>query len=376
MKTLRCLYCGEEFDSGALQCHSCGESAPWSKEIEALRDAIKSREISRPRALLTLTEEVVASLRGGPPVSLAAIKGAVFAWLFPRALIVVGSLAAALILGAQTFVMWKQSQLLEQQNTVLTDQNEMIAAQTTLLHEQTSAASSQNRMLTVEFGDQLRDRIDRFAKTAREAESKRRELSLIESRMTCTQECRSVDLGALVVTNDWRASLSANSASAPSGVNIARQHLQNTLRYSSMVGIALLGTIERSSGDLLIQMLSSSKVAYDSPWAKATLICPVDSDVDRLMLMRLNLLDKIRNSGLTSLPGVLNRLLHELVESETSVRSDRQASPSRAEHLQYGHVYDAFKQHFEGLSDALGHLSARCTSLAESHLDELRAIGR
>lgn len=112
---LLCPYCKEACPHGASACSSCGASFPWVREIAELRDQIKERETSRLRATTTLVDELFRASRGERAVSLAALKGFVGAWLFPRALIVIGSLAGVILLGMQTYILWSQSKMLTSQ---------------------------------------------------------------------------------------------------------------------------------------------------------------------------------------------------------------------------------------------------------------------
>jgi hypothetical protein len=112
---LLCPYCKEKCPSGASACSGCGATFPWVREIAEIRDQLKERETSRLRATTTLVDELFRSSRGEGAVSLSALKGFVGAWLFPRALIVIGSLAGVIILGMQTYILWSQSKMLASQ---------------------------------------------------------------------------------------------------------------------------------------------------------------------------------------------------------------------------------------------------------------------
>lgn len=110
----RCPYCTAPFEGGGA-CAFCGSRFPWADEIAELRNQLKEREVGRLRATTTLVEEVFQSWRTGRPVSLSALKGFVGAWLFPRALIVVGSVVGGLVLLAQTIILYNQTKLLDVQ---------------------------------------------------------------------------------------------------------------------------------------------------------------------------------------------------------------------------------------------------------------------
>lgn len=115
-----CPYC-----KGALrpidtkQCPSCQATFPWDRGIADLKRELqlelKERETGRIRATLTLVDEVFSHAKGGPPVTLAAIKGFVNAWLLPRVVVVVGSMLAALVLIVQTWILFQQTRLIDVQ---------------------------------------------------------------------------------------------------------------------------------------------------------------------------------------------------------------------------------------------------------------------
>lgn len=112
----RCPYCQAAYVTGALFCATCGTSYPWARELAELRGQIKERETNRLRATATLTDEIYRAARGEGVVSPEAVKGFLFSWLVPRALVVVGcSLIGAVVLGLQTYIMWSQTKLLQNQ---------------------------------------------------------------------------------------------------------------------------------------------------------------------------------------------------------------------------------------------------------------------
>lgn len=120
-----CPFCQEAVPAEARACPSCSKPFPWVAVAEKLREEMKERETNRGRATMTLLDEVVGAARGQRPVSLAAVKGFAFAWLFPRALIVLGSIATALLIAAQTVILYQQTQLLKTQaQSSLVDQAE------------------------------------------------------------------------------------------------------------------------------------------------------------------------------------------------------------------------------------------------------------
>jgi hypothetical protein len=111
-----CPYCRHQLGTGEIQaCAQCGQLFPWSRDFHSLQDQLKERETSRLRATYTLVEELLAAGRSGKPLSLSAVKGFVTAWLFPRTVIVLGSLLAGAVLSAQTYILYRQTNLLRVQ---------------------------------------------------------------------------------------------------------------------------------------------------------------------------------------------------------------------------------------------------------------------
>ena len=111
--TSLCPFCHVRVSDGTEICSNCGERFPWITHIDQIQGLIKERESNRVRAALTLAEELYGAARGGKPVSVAAIKGFVTALLVPRMVIVAGSVIAGLVLIAQTFILYKQTQFLD-----------------------------------------------------------------------------------------------------------------------------------------------------------------------------------------------------------------------------------------------------------------------
>jgi hypothetical protein len=116
VSSISCPYCEKDLaDGGSEKCEHCGKVFPWAQQFARVQDELKSREPNRLRATLTLVEEIVGQARGVRPLSLAAIKGFVAAWMFPRTVIVLGSLLGALVLFAQTALIYRQNSLMEVQ---------------------------------------------------------------------------------------------------------------------------------------------------------------------------------------------------------------------------------------------------------------------
>lgn len=134
-----CPYCGTAILTATKRCPQCNAGLLWQEADERLRDELKEREVNRGRATFTLIDEVVRAAKGGQPVSVAALKGFAFAWLFPRAMIVIGSVITGIVLIVQTLILWQQSNVMQDQ--------------TKLLVGQTAAAQ-------LEHAEKLRARID------------------------------------------------------------------------------------------------------------------------------------------------------------------------------------------------------------------------
>lgn len=115
MEGAKCPYCQAAYKEEDGKCAECKALFPWAIEVKEIREDIKSREVNRGRATFTLIDELFAQAKGGKPVSLAALKGFAFAWLFPRTLIVIGSVITGLVLIVQTFIIYRQTELLGKQ---------------------------------------------------------------------------------------------------------------------------------------------------------------------------------------------------------------------------------------------------------------------
>ena len=138
---IACLSCGQQTNAASRACTRCGQPFPWSFQYDKLEEQLKAREVNRIRATATLVQEAFEAAKGGKPVSLAAIKGFVTSWLFPRTVIVLGSLIGGVLLLAQTYILWNQTRLLELQTRAaqleqvlkLKDRLAAISAQTATL---------------------------------------------------------------------------------------------------------------------------------------------------------------------------------------------------------------------------------------------------
>lgn len=175
MAEMRCPFCTAPYQEVEGKCFQCKAPFPWAVEAATVRDALKEREVNRGRATLTLIDEVFAQSKGGKPVSLAAIKGFAFAWLFPRTIIVIGSVITGLVLVAQTIIIWQQ---------------------TALLKDQTLAAQFQQAEIIRARIPKVEETIERLA----EAEARRQSAFLWTKviPLTCSPDCERVVLSDVI----------------------------------------------------------------------------------------------------------------------------------------------------------------------------------
>lgn len=104
------------------------------KELESrldeLEDMVKERESSFLRALKTLVEDWMAFQRGErEDFPHPALLGAIFAYLRPRVIIVIGAIGAMIVGGIQIWLLLNQNTLLAQQNLLLDIQNTYVNSQ-------------------------------------------------------------------------------------------------------------------------------------------------------------------------------------------------------------------------------------------------------
>lgn len=112
---MTCVFCKQEVAADSSSCPACGKDFPWVEQLNRMRELMKEREPNRLRATWVVVEEVFDYLKTGKPLSQSAIKGLIGAWLFPRALIVVGSVVTGLVLIAQTVILARQTAFLDVQ---------------------------------------------------------------------------------------------------------------------------------------------------------------------------------------------------------------------------------------------------------------------
>ena len=108
----QCPFCRHPYAEVQGACATCKVAYPWVESIAEIKTQLKERETNRARATLTVIDELLGAARGGKPVSASALKGLVFAWLYPRTVIVIGSLVSLLLLIMQTAIIYKQTDLL------------------------------------------------------------------------------------------------------------------------------------------------------------------------------------------------------------------------------------------------------------------------
>jgi hypothetical protein len=101
-------------------------------DIAALEERNKEREPSLLGAIRTLVADYQAWMRGDRDFPRSAVLGAVFAYLRPRMILVLGSFAAVLVAILQIWMLARQNSLIEQQNTLIEKQGHALAAQTTV----------------------------------------------------------------------------------------------------------------------------------------------------------------------------------------------------------------------------------------------------
>ena len=116
MEQAYCPYCKAPYQVKNGACAHCEVVFPWEAIGERLTDEIKSREANRARATFTLVDEVFQAASGKGKLSNAAVKGFFFAWIYPRTVIVIGSILSALILTFQTWLICQQTQLIKYQS--------------------------------------------------------------------------------------------------------------------------------------------------------------------------------------------------------------------------------------------------------------------
>ncbi|CAD6882178.1 hypothetical protein [Methylomonas albis] len=122
MSEYKCPFCAAINRSDAGKCSTCQQPFPWAESEARIINLIKEREISRVRATLTVVEDLYATVREGKPFPVSSLKGLIFSWLLPHAVVIIGSLIGALLLSVQTYLIYQQIVLQKAQNDLLIHQ--------------------------------------------------------------------------------------------------------------------------------------------------------------------------------------------------------------------------------------------------------------
>lgn len=165
-------------------------------QIDQLREEAKEREPSMLGAIRTLVSDMDIWKRGERDYPKAATIGLVLAYLRPRVVLIVGSFAAILFAGGQTWLLARQNALISQQNALLREQGYALRAQTTaaLITGLDSAVitDTQTSLLTA-FGDIGFDSLRILASTSGKAgEAARSALVEIADRLSADQAGQSL----------------------------------------------------------------------------------------------------------------------------------------------------------------------------------------
>jgi hypothetical protein len=181
-------------------------------EIKQLREDVKEREPSLIGALRTLVSDVREFQQGGRDFPKAAVLGALFAYLRPRIVLLVGSLAAVVFAGAQLWILYAQTDVMREQTKLFGKQTELSEAQTdlltdekTLLRAQTTAAllngigkgeiSARDVALLTAFGEIGFESLEILAAgDDQTADSVRRVLISIAPRLTPPEATRALQI--------------------------------------------------------------------------------------------------------------------------------------------------------------------------------------
>jgi hypothetical protein len=100
------------------------------ERLRVLEDAVKEREVSLLRALRTFVSDFHAYTTGErPDFPRAAAVGLLFAYLRPRVVLVLGSIAATVLAAIQLGLLLNQNQLIKQQNNFIAQQTQSDRAQ-------------------------------------------------------------------------------------------------------------------------------------------------------------------------------------------------------------------------------------------------------
>jgi uncharacterized protein YjbI with pentapeptide repeats len=114
-----CPFCAAPNPPDAKECQSCKRPFPWASAEERITNAIKERETNRVRATMTLIEDLYGTLQKGKASPLSSLKGLIFSLLFPKAILIVGSIFGGALLAVQTAIIYQQYKLQEAQNSLI-----------------------------------------------------------------------------------------------------------------------------------------------------------------------------------------------------------------------------------------------------------------
>lgn len=125
-------------------------------EVQELRDTVKSRETNLARSLGTAIKEYWTTGN----LSQEAIFGVVNAFLFPRLVVVIGSVAAVVLGGLQAWLFIEQNTMMSDQNKIMRFQSEAVEAQ--LKNERIEAADALLASIDFDELDSVRRAIPRL----------------------------------------------------------------------------------------------------------------------------------------------------------------------------------------------------------------------
>ncbi len=188
-------------------------------ELQELREEGKAREPNILAAMRTLIEDSLKWKQGERDFPKAALIGAAFAYLRPRVVIFLGSVAAIVFAAIQVTILYQQNALISQQNTLIQDQGYALRAQTAavLLDGLESNAGSKSYFTTLAaFGDIGIDALVQIASGFSQAGDTARSVLLdISDQLSPEQAVRALstlieyDTGA--IANAWRDKKEADS---------------------------------------------------------------------------------------------------------------------------------------------------------------------
>lgn len=141
---------GEESDRPLTE-----ELAQLRATTARLEEKVKEGQTSLVAALRTLIIDYREFIAGRRDFPQAAVLGAVSAYLRPRVILILGSVAAVLLAASQVWLLGRQNTLIDQQNTLIRDQGLALRAQTAaaLLADLDANPSEAKLSLLAAFGE-------------------------------------------------------------------------------------------------------------------------------------------------------------------------------------------------------------------------------